>query len=338
MDFSSQYQYGTAGTGAQTYGFLGPMQPLTPSHSASAGSDDFGHTSPPDAFDATLAGDDFAGYDYGAASGLTPGTLNASFPGPPTPPNQAAAFAAAQQQAQSIRNQLEQHQQPQHQQQQHQHQQGSPDDGQGNKGNSEDDDLTPAQSRRKAQNRAAQRAFRERKEKHVKDLETKLADLEAAQQQASVENERLRRDLEKMSTENEILRATSSIPQQQQQQQHRHHSSSGSPPPPQHVATTGPTEYHPTDFYSNVLQGHANKAPSHRVVVGDDGARLLAAGATWDYIVSHELFKRGLVDVGGVSERLKGAARCDGQGPVFPEAAILAAIEQSVAGGSDDLL
>lgn len=32
---------------------------------------------------------------------------------------------------------------------------GSPDDGQGGKGNSEDDDLTPAQSRRKAQNRAA---------------------------------------------------------------------------------------------------------------------------------------------------------------------------------------
>lgn len=48
MDFSSQYQYPGAAPGGQTtYGFLGPMQPLTPSHSASAGSDDFGNTSPP---------------------------------------------------------------------------------------------------------------------------------------------------------------------------------------------------------------------------------------------------------------------------------------------------
>ena len=35
-----------------------------------------------------------------------------------------------------------------------------------------------------------QRAFRERKEKHVKDLEAKLAHMEAAQQQASVERMR----------------------------------------------------------------------------------------------------------------------------------------------------
>lgn len=182
-----------------------------------------------------------------------------------------------------------------------------------------------------------QRAFRERKEKHVKDLETKLASLEAAQEQASVENERLKRDLAKMSTENEILRATSGMtPSSQQQQQHS--SSSRSPPDHNHNHTTGPMEYQPTDFYSQVLQNHANKVPSHRIVTSDDGERLLAAGATWDYIISHELYRRGLVDVGGVSERLKNCARCDGQGPVFPEAAIISAIEHSVASGSDDLL
>lgn len=169
MDFSSQYQYGGAG-GQTTYGFLGPMQPLTPSHSASAGSDDFGQTSPPvcfspspsssffpqngltdewrstrqeaAAFDAALAGGQFADFDY--STGLTPGPLNgsggASFPGPPTPPtNQAAAAAYAQQQ--NVLGGQGEH--------------GSPDDGQGGKGNSEDEDMTPAQSRRKAQNRAA---------------------------------------------------------------------------------------------------------------------------------------------------------------------------------------
>lgn len=138
-----------------------------------------------------------------------------------------------------------------------------------------------------------------------------------------------------MSTENEILRATSSVASSHNHSHFsngRHHRSA-SPP-----VTTGPTEYRPTDFYSDVLQDHANKIPSHRIIIGADGERLLAAGATWDYIITHELFKRGLVDVGSVSEQLKGKARCDGQGPVFPESAIREAIEQSVAGGSDDLL
>jgi hypothetical protein len=96
--------------------------------------------------------------------------------------------------------------------------------------------------------------------------------------------------------------------------------------------------YNPTNFYSNVLQNHDNKTPSHRVVTSDSGERLLAAGATWDMIVGHDLFKRGLVDVSEVSERLKHQAKCDGQGPVFEERAILEAIEQSAAGGSDELL
>jgi hypothetical protein len=102
--------------------------------------------------------------------------------------------------------------------------------------------------------------------------------------------------------------------------------------------TTGPMSYNPTDFYSNVLQPHNNKTISHRIVRSDAGERLLAAGATWDLITSHELFKRGLVDVADVSERLKNQAKCDGQGPVFEESTILQAIEQSVTAGSDELL
>jgi hypothetical protein len=171
-----------------------------------------------------------------------------------------------------------------------------------------------------------QRAFRERKEKHVKDLESKLANLEAAQKEAATENERLRRDLQRMSTENEILRATSAMNQ---------NNGSHSPEP---LTTTGPMTYTPTDFYTNVLQGHNNKHPSHRIVTSDDGHRLLAAGAAWDFILAHALYKRGLVDVSQVAEHMKRLAKCDGQGPVFSEGDINHAIEQSVASGSDDLL
>jgi len=55
--------------------------------------------------------------------------------------------------------------------------------------------------KRKAQNRAAQRAFRERKEKHLKDLETKVEDLQKASESANHENSILRAQIEKMSTE-----------------------------------------------------------------------------------------------------------------------------------------
>ncbi|OAQ73887.1 bZIP transcription factor (AP-1) [Pochonia chlamydosporia 170] len=56
-------------------------------------------------------------------------------------------------------------------------------------------------SKRKAQNRAAQRAFRERKEKHVKDLETKVEELEKASEAANHENSKLRAQVDRITTE-----------------------------------------------------------------------------------------------------------------------------------------
>ena len=55
--------------------------------------------------------------------------------------------------------------------------------------------------KRKAQNRAAQRAFRERKEKHLKDLETKVEDLEKASESANHENGLLRAQVTRLQTE-----------------------------------------------------------------------------------------------------------------------------------------
>ncbi|KMQ45850.1 Yap1 redox domain [Trichophyton rubrum] len=56
-------------------------------------------------------------------------------------------------------------------------------------------------TKRKAQNRAAQRAFRDRKEKHLKDLETKVADLERASQTANQENTLLRAHIQRLQVE-----------------------------------------------------------------------------------------------------------------------------------------
>lgn len=56
-------------------------------------------------------------------------------------------------------------------------------------------------SKRKAQNRAAQRAFRERKEKHLKDLEQKVSDLEKASESANHENSLLRAQVDRLQVE-----------------------------------------------------------------------------------------------------------------------------------------
>ena len=152
----------------------------------------------------------------------------------------------------------------------------------------------------------------------TRELEARLAAIELSQLALNAENDRLRRDLERLAVERKIIEAVST--------------------PPILDVTSGPVAYNPVDFYGNILRMQSVKAPSHRIVIGDEGGRLLAAGATWDLIVGHDLFKRGLVDVGDALGWLKCKARSDGQGIVFAERDILAAIEQSVACTADGLV
>ncbi|KAI7898622.1 uncharacterized protein BX663DRAFT_489890 [Cokeromyces recurvatus] len=62
------------------------------------------------------------------------------------------------------------------------------------------------ESRRAEQNRAAQRAFRQRKERYVKDLEARvnaMADWPARMEQLEAENEQLKRKIKYLQEENE---------------------------------------------------------------------------------------------------------------------------------------
>ncbi|KAJ5198798.1 uncharacterized protein N7459_008643 [Penicillium hispanicum] len=206
----------------------------------------------------------------------------------------------------------------------------------GRSSSEEKESLNPAQSKRKAQNRAAQRAFRERKERHVKDLEDKVTTLEEASTSLQADNERLKRELAKFATENEILRATS-------QSMNGSNSDARESAEP---TVTGPMKYTPTDFQPNLVAegpasglgsssspGTANfQSPQHRIAVCQiTGEKLLDAAATWDLIQSHELFKRGQVNLNDVSDRLKGSAQCNGQGPAYKESEVRRAIEASAA-------
>jgi AP-1-like transcription factor len=61
--------------------------------------------------------------------------------------------------------------------------------------------MTEPANKRKAQNRAAQRAFRERKEAHVKGLETRVTELEELTENKDKENQHLKTRIQALQTE-----------------------------------------------------------------------------------------------------------------------------------------
>ncbi|KAK9368309.1 transcription factor PAP1-domain-containing protein [Lipomyces kononenkoae] len=67
-------------------------------------------------------------------------------------------------------------------------------------------------SKRKAQNRAAQRAFRERKEKHLRDLESRVAELENDAHSMTTENQFLKKQVDRLQAELKEYRKRQSVP------------------------------------------------------------------------------------------------------------------------------
>lgn len=110
-------------------------------------------------------------------------------------------------------------------------------------------------------------------------------------------------------------------------------------PSPKALAA-GPMIYSPCTF-NNTISEHRgpDETVSHRIQISaQTGERLLATGAAWELIQSHELYRRGLVDIGEVSDRLKDKVLCDGSGPTFAESEIIKAIEESVGAAGDELI
>ena len=168
---------------------------------------------------------------------------------------------------------------------------------------------------------SSQRAFRERKERHVKDLEQRVATLEQKSSSLAADNERLKRELDQVTHENDFLRRARSSP--------RIPTVESAPPTP--APAIGPIAYYSSTAVYNAMQAQPPSAPGHRIVVAEQSEQpLLGTNATWDFIQSHTLFKQGLVDVATISERLKAVVRCDGQGPAFDESDIVTAIEASM--------
>ena len=167
----------------------------------------------------------------------------------------------------------------------------------------------------------------------------KLNALEADKSTITNENERLKRELEKVNMQNEILRATTTPLNLSQPNTHAHLPAHPIPPD---SPIPGPQTYSPAAFHeslSNQDPNSPNQPISHRIHIhAATGERLLTTGAAWDMIQSHEMFKKGMIDIADVCGRLKGRTMCDGSGPAFEEGEIRRAIEESVGGPGDELI
>ncbi|CEP60907.1 Yap3p LALA0_S02e02388g [Lachancea lanzarotensis] len=157
-------------------------------------------------------------------------------------------------------------------------------------------------ARKKAQNRAAQKAFRERKEAKLKELEAKLLSSERDKKVLLQELEDLKKLNLEIATENRLLSKTEQRPSSD--------------------VRTEAVKYHfPTrkQFFDAANGDHmaALKAPMSLSSYVRDGQKLLTLPATWEYL--HELSKSEDFDIYFVMETLRGNEVCHGYGPAYPQ-------------------
>ena len=166
----------------------------------------------------------------------------------------------------------------------------------------------------------------------MKELEIKLKSIEAQSTDLLSDNERLRRELERLTTQNEILRQTS-IPKR------RPHRTTTAEYPDSSMVEAGPMAYSPKSFnaaFSRQGGTHHDESKTHEITVSAEGERVLASGAAWDLINSHPL--RPQLDLSQVVDRLRDKVQCNGNGPSFVESEIIKAIEESIGVPGDELI
>lgn len=187
----------------------------------------------------------------------------------------------------------------------------------------DDSDLTEEElsAKKKAQNRAAQRAFRERKENKLKVLEEKLNKSEA-------ENQKLLDQLTYFRSQNE---------KQQQLLISAENNSNIETLIPANDKFVFPTDISQTSFIDRMAAGHeiSNNAELLKIYRAPDSpdTQLLTIGAVWDYLhlKAEELEREDqFFDVVGIMERLKGNEKCHGFGPAYPVELVDQAILESI--------
>lgn len=165
------------------------------------------------------------------------------------------------------------------------------------------------QMKRKAQNRAAQRAFRERKETKLKELENKLAQSEDDKQRLLSQLNLIKQHNFSILTENEYLKTKSSSQQNLTTNKFDDNSNVIFPK-------------NQRDFIHGMSGIHDFNADTVNKVYENPekpGKKLLAVGAVWDYLqLKSQNEKYTNLDIVEIMNNLKGNERCHGYGPAYP--------------------
>ncbi|CAI5759952.1 unnamed protein product [Candida verbasci] len=183
------------------------------------------------------------------------------------------------------------------------------------------------QLKRKAQNRTAQRAFRERKETKLKELEAKLLKSEEERQKLMDQLEIIRKQNLSISSENEVLRSD-----------------------PNNLASLAMNNHHNNrinkftfpktqdDFIKGVIEGtnhqYNNEENKNKIYDDKEGNKLLALGAVWDYLqIKVEEFDLDFnsIDIKEVMNKLKGSEKCHGWGPAYDKTLVDQAIQSCLS-------
>ncbi|ODQ65995.1 hypothetical protein NADFUDRAFT_46553 [Nadsonia fulvescens var. elongata DSM 6958] len=206
-------------------------------------------------------------------------------------------------------------------------------------------------NRRKAQNRAAQKAFRDRRIQKVRELQDQLMKSQAEKDKLAAENEQLKREHTLVLTENKVLLANvgsnstmlSGSNNNKQVSDTSSYSSSGSI---QANHNSYPTQqpnkviFPVNDFYARLVHGTPHeikeeedlrKNPPSSIIYQskmEKNETMLGPAAVWDKIVNHP--DGDMIDFDYVESLLKGQERCEGFGPVYPLSKVENAIQMAL--------
>ncbi|SCU94757.1 LADA_0G10968g1_1 [Lachancea dasiensis] len=175
----------------------------------------------------------------------------------------------------------------------------------------EEDSLSEKEvlARKKAQNRAAQKAFRERKEAKLKELESKLMTSERDKEALRKEIDDLKQQNMEITTENRLL---------------LRRNNSGSSIGLQKDTPKAPKFHFPSqsEFLESAVESHVAplELPLKSVSYEHAGQRLLTLPATWEYL--HDLSQDEEFDVYYVMQNLKGLEVCHGLGPAYRKSVV----------------
>jgi hypothetical protein len=153
-------------------------------------------------------------------------------------------------------------------------------------------------------------------------LEERIADVEAAQQKLSAENEQLNESLHRLHVENKILLFA---------QDTGHDSSLPKP------ASTNPVHNTAVSLPEAMVSG-SDKNVSYLARTLNDNQRVLTVGDAWEHIICHHSFMRGFVDLTDIIQQLKYAIRQCGYSGVILENAIIRIMDEEPERGTDYLI